>query len=98
MRRTRKSLAAKDAARLMAVVVLPTPPFWFAIAITLPMFHVERENSSCFTWNHKRTIYGLPKVTERALPTQCEAKISNDCSRPLRPLALPSELDLAPNR
>jgi hypothetical protein len=26
------------AARLMAVVVLPTPPFWFAIAIVLPIF------------------------------------------------------------
>ncbi len=36
MTRTWRSLAASDAARLMAVVVLPTPPFWLAIAITLP--------------------------------------------------------------
>lgn len=28
-------MAASDAARLMLVVVLPTPPFWFAIAIIL---------------------------------------------------------------
>src|SRR5687767_9824840 len=35
MSRTRRSAAASDAARLMAVVVLPTPPFWFASAMTL---------------------------------------------------------------
>src|SRR5271157_3093036 len=31
------SAAASDAARLMAVVVLPTPPFWLATAMTRPM-------------------------------------------------------------
>src|SRR5271156_4713138 len=31
---TRRSIAASAVARLIAVVVLPTPPFWFAIAIT----------------------------------------------------------------
>ena len=31
----RMSLAAREAARLMAVVVFPTPPFWLAIAKTL---------------------------------------------------------------
>src|SRR5208337_1455142 len=31
------SAAASEAARLMAVVVLPTPPFWLAIAMTRPM-------------------------------------------------------------
>src|SRR5271157_239167 len=31
------SAAASEAARLMAVVVLPTPPFWLATAITRPM-------------------------------------------------------------
>jgi len=30
------SLTASEAARLMAVVVLPTPPFWLVTAITLP--------------------------------------------------------------
>src|SRR5262245_26773071 len=39
MRRVRMSAAARDAPRLITVVVLPTPPFWFAIAITLPMLH-----------------------------------------------------------
>src|SRR5690606_31436547 len=29
MRRVRRSAAAKDAARFTAVVVFPTPPFWF---------------------------------------------------------------------
>src|SRR5438445_11835931 len=31
------SAAANDAAKLMAVVVLPTPPFWLATAIIFPM-------------------------------------------------------------
>src|SRR6267143_1348968 len=31
---TRRRVAASDAARLTAVVVLPTPPFWFAMAMT----------------------------------------------------------------
>ena len=31
------SRTARDAARLMAVVVFPTPPFWLAIAMTFPI-------------------------------------------------------------
>jgi hypothetical protein len=31
------SKTAKLAARLIAVVVLPTPPFWLAMDITFPM-------------------------------------------------------------
>src|ERR1700686_437587 len=31
------SAAASEAERVMAVVVLPTPPFWLAIAMTRPM-------------------------------------------------------------
>src|SRR5260370_39789181 len=31
------SAAAREAARLTAVVVLPTPPFWLATAMTRPM-------------------------------------------------------------
>ena len=34
----RISAAARDAARLMAVVVLPTPPFWFEMAMIRPIF------------------------------------------------------------
>ena len=33
----RRSETASDAARLTAVVVFPTPPFWFAIARTSAM-------------------------------------------------------------
>src|SRR5919106_5537074 len=32
----RRSAEARLAARLMAVVVFPTPPFWFEIQMTLP--------------------------------------------------------------
>ena len=31
---TRRRVAASEAARFTAVVVLPTPPFWFAMAMT----------------------------------------------------------------
>src|SRR2546421_5791845 len=34
MSSTRRLVAAREAARLTAVVVLPTPPFWFAMAMT----------------------------------------------------------------
>src|SRR5262249_25837828 len=34
IRRLFFSLTARDAAKLIDVVVLPTPPFWFAIAMT----------------------------------------------------------------
>src|SRR5690606_40207477 len=34
---TRRLVATSEAARLMQVVVLPTPPFWLAIANTLAM-------------------------------------------------------------
>src|SRR3954454_11873418 len=37
-RRTRCSARARDAARLMVVVVLPTPPFWLVTARTRDMF------------------------------------------------------------
>src|SRR3989442_1363846 len=35
-----RSAVASDAARLTAVVVLPTPPFWLAIAITRGILQV----------------------------------------------------------
>ena len=34
MSSTRRLVAVSEAARLTAVVVLPTPPFWFATAMT----------------------------------------------------------------
>ena len=36
MRRVGRPSRARAAARLMAVVVLPTPPFWLTTAMTLP--------------------------------------------------------------
>jgi hypothetical protein len=41
MSKTLQSAAASDADRLMEVVVLPTPPFWFAIAITFPKSEIS---------------------------------------------------------
>ena len=37
IRSTFFSKTPKDAARLIEVVVFPTPPFWLAIAIILPI-------------------------------------------------------------
>jgi hypothetical protein len=37
IRRVECSVAAREAARLMDVVVFPTPPFWFATDITFPI-------------------------------------------------------------
>ena len=37
-RRVERSAIASAAARLTAVVVLPTPPFWFAMAMIRPMW------------------------------------------------------------
>src|SRR4030067_3831694 len=37
MTRTRRLSCAMQEPRLMAVVVLPTPPFWLAIVMTLPI-------------------------------------------------------------
>ena len=34
------SSTPRDAARFTDVVVLPTPPFWFAIEIILPIFNL----------------------------------------------------------
>src|SRR5438128_1038471 len=60
MRRTVKSFAASEADRLMAVVVFPTPPFWFVTAITLLKFsyaitvlHVSRETMA-------KQTFGIP--------------------------------------
>src|SRR5439155_27063368 len=36
-RRTRRSPRASEAARLIVVVVLPTPPFWLTTAMILPI-------------------------------------------------------------
>ncbi len=42
----RRSLAASEAARLIAVVVLPTPPFWLATAMILPKAVLVRGEAS----------------------------------------------------
>src|SRR5690606_6065625 len=42
--RTRRLVATSEAARLMQVVVLPTPPFWLAIAKTLAMRRVSPQD------------------------------------------------------
>lgn len=49
----RMSAAARDAARLIAVVVFPTPPFWFATAMIRAI--------CCSTWNE---TLEQPKIRE----------------------------------
>src|SRR5579884_1663930 len=52
-KRTFKSFEASDAAKLMAVVVLPTPPFWLATAMILPNAQTLTRFAICFTWNKR---------------------------------------------
>src|SRR5688572_14197751 len=54
------SKAAKLAARLMAEVVLPTPPFWFATAIIFPiLILLLRLNlyCNCLAYFHKDQVF-----------------------------------------
>ena len=48
MMSTRRPTAARAVAKFMTVVVLPTPPFWFATAMTLLSFE-RRACSSCLS-------------------------------------------------
>src|SRR5207247_936239 len=61
MRRVRLFLRANAAARLTAVVVLPTPPFWFAIAMTVPMFGCQLASLAS-----RLSIHGLSTLSARA--------------------------------
>src|ERR1700690_1148 len=47
------SSTARLAARLMAEVVLPTPPFWFAIAMIFPIL-IFKGSSQRTAFNHGR--------------------------------------------
>src|SRR5579884_3645296 len=61
---TRKSFAASDAERLIAVVVLPTPPFWLAMAIVF---------GTLYGWYHEDRSFGrVPRGTVRYLDTEGE--------------------------
>ena len=61
MTRVRCSEAAREAPRLTAVVVLPTPPFWLTMEITRAKFcqvlceadfsKEKTKDARCFTWN-----------------------------------------------
>jgi hypothetical protein len=44
------SAAARQEARLTAVVVFPTPPFWLAIAIFLPRTDSLINNGFCYNF------------------------------------------------
>src|SRR4029077_4920850 len=60
IRRVRCSDRAKEADKLMAVVVLPTPPFWFATAIT----RLNSAPSGCEIYHIKRKICKLFHVEQ----------------------------------
>src|SRR5437773_12472758 len=61
IRRTRRSATASDAARLIAVVVLPTPPFWLATATILA---IRSLYTAIYSHNH---ILGLMPIKSGAL-------------------------------
>src|SRR5512144_736315 len=51
----RRSAAARDAARFTAVVVFPTPPFWFAIVMMRGMVSSRRAEVPRLEHRRKRT-------------------------------------------
>src|SRR4051794_37015347 len=82
-RRMRCSAIARAVAKLMAVVVLPTPPFWLATAkirliwLNAPacrLFHVERlgslTQSDCSTWNVQLDQLRIPNQIDRVTADQ----------------------------
>src|SRR6476661_1637115 len=67
-RRVRRSAMASEAARLTAVVVFPTPPFWLAIAtiwamISQPVSYCRERTYDDISWRHLRG--GGPNVRQR---------------------------------
>lgn len=58
MRRILRSFDAKEALKLIAVVVFPTPPFWLAIAIILPIL-----DTHCWDCSVLRDVFRVPRGT-----------------------------------
>src|SRR5437764_10930791 len=63
-RRTLRSQAANDAPRLMAVVVFPTPPFWFASETILVIVPRGTSASRRNYWT-RAAAYVLPNRRNR---------------------------------
>src|SRR5437868_5907519 len=67
------SAAEIEAARLMAVVVLPTPPFWLATAMMRPMIFEEKaraKNSANALVKSIPHFFGGPNVPRGTSPLQ----------------------------
>src|ERR1700724_1088563 len=65
------SAAASEAARLMAVVVLPTPPFWLATAMTRPMIlflRVARQDMRTRLRNQCQILVQIAASVSRGTP------------------------------
>src|SRR5438067_1489523 len=61
---TGTSAAAKDAAKLMAVVVLPTPPFWLATAMIFAMSCAAETDGRVAEWAVQRQGQILVQFTK----------------------------------
>ena len=57
-------MTASAAERLMAVVVLPTPPFWLA----MEMMRAMLSSGLCFTGNRRSCFTGNKQKSEAPLP------------------------------
>jgi len=78
------SASASPAARLTAVVVFPTPPFWLRIAIVLVTYAPCPISQRCFTWNIRS-----PQIHHKDTNGQTEIGIG----APLRTKAPACKLD-----
>src|SRR6185503_17988750 len=106
MSRVRRSEAASEAERFMAVVVLPTPPFWFAMDMTRDIASGTGGNLSgfgeaCNTFHveHPEGMWkSVPRGTSATCPFQAQAfhveQFKESVSLPESRAAMSSELEL----
>src|SRR3954463_5453708 len=90
--RTRFSATASEAARFTAVVVLPTPPFWFAIARTDPMSEPPHDGAS--VRRSRRTTQDRPRANAGVPRGTSDAFVDGDAPGRLRERQLVRELVL----
>src|SRR5690625_7184693 len=78
------SVAARDAARFTDVVVLPTPPFWLATAITLPIQSLRPTSGAAGPMRRETRVrrkagLNVPQTARRIQQRPGEASTDNGC-------------------
>src|SRR2546422_7780456 len=104
MHRTLNPSSDSAPARLMAVVVLPTPPFWLAIAISFVTGASPLVTSRGVVWRAGRTAGGMApcystrREPRQALYPQMQRLVHHFCGYLERQMALPEGQRLSSRR